>query len=478
MKNLFLFLSLLMASHAGAQSVDSLISGLDTVRIDFNGGNDSLCKVLVQPDGKILVCGHSDHRMALARLNRDGTLDGTFGQGGKVIVPRRQDYDYLWDMILQSDGKILAAATTDTLYHDHMTSGYLIRFMPDGSVDSAFGINGMSGMASTPTVSHTFRSIALQPDGKILVTHLRDTIGVHAVWTIDRYLADGTPDMTYHSTDSIAMESMLRLSDGRIMTILGSMALSQLNYCRLDAAGQPDPTFRREHVTFFSQRFYPYLDGSLIALSNVCLTRLDSTGRIDSSWGINGNSSDPFHFGHLTDAVVLADGSLLCVSDHNYNGISRGVLRHYDNQGRIDSSFGASSVMYLGDTMLWTRYHSMAISPSGHVVVGGTYRPWVSHVDWDMVVYMVKDHSSGIATTYDIHAAISPNPAKQSVTVSASENISTIAIYDMLGQMCLTVPAIHSPKAIVDVSHLAPGAYSIVVSAAGSTESSKLTIVR
>ena len=55
---------------------------------DFNANNDWLSKISVQPDGKIVAVGdvHPGGKFALARYNPDGTLDATFGNGGKVIT--------------------------------------------------------------------------------------------------------------------------------------------------------------------------------------------------------------------------------------------------------------------------------------------------------------------------------------------------------------------------------------------------------
>ncbi len=66
--------------------------GTGTVVTDFMG-DDAPIAVIIQPDGKALVAGTSVNlnnssfsRFALARYNPDGSLDSTFGNGGRVLT--------------------------------------------------------------------------------------------------------------------------------------------------------------------------------------------------------------------------------------------------------------------------------------------------------------------------------------------------------------------------------------------------------
>ncbi|HZN67295.1 MAG TPA: delta-60 repeat domain-containing protein, partial [Tepidisphaeraceae bacterium] len=66
---------------------------------------------VLQPDGKLIMTGlignggGSDR--VLARLNRDGTLDATFGDRGFSVTDRAQ-HDGVAGLALQRDGKIIA----------------------------------------------------------------------------------------------------------------------------------------------------------------------------------------------------------------------------------------------------------------------------------------------------------------------------------------------------------------------------------
>src|SRR5437867_813955 len=52
----------------------------------FFGVNDGARAVALQPDGRVVVAGGSANAFALARYLASGALDGSFGDGGRVIT--------------------------------------------------------------------------------------------------------------------------------------------------------------------------------------------------------------------------------------------------------------------------------------------------------------------------------------------------------------------------------------------------------
>ena len=135
------------------------------VTTDFSGHGDVANAVAVQGDGKIVVAGyavppsgiHSD--FALARYNPDGSLDTSFGIGGRV----RTDFGALSDddvlaLAIQSDGKIVAVGSVG----EHMG---LARYTPSGQLDPTFGTSGVVTVSNLPLAN----GVALTPSGGILV---------------------------------------------------------------------------------------------------------------------------------------------------------------------------------------------------------------------------------------------------------------------------------------------------------------------
>jgi uncharacterized delta-60 repeat protein len=108
-------------------------------------------EMLLQPDGKILVCGTAgsfiDYDFGVTRFNSDGTLDEAFG-GGDGIASQNvgtQVYynDFAYSMALQADGRIVVGGWTTANFSDDYG---LVRFNSDGSLDTSFGTNARSPM--------------------------------------------------------------------------------------------------------------------------------------------------------------------------------------------------------------------------------------------------------------------------------------------------------------------------------------------
>lgn len=139
-------------------AVDGTFGNGGKVVVDFNPVNgdnlDFANDVLVQPDGKILMSGYAAGDFGLVRLNSDGSLDTTFGSGGKVTTDLSGNYDSASRMALRSDGKILVSGDSES-----SASGgpevAVVRYNPDGSVDRGFGTNGsvLTGIAAKASPS-------------------------------------------------------------------------------------------------------------------------------------------------------------------------------------------------------------------------------------------------------------------------------------------------------------------------------------
>lgn len=117
-------------------------------------------KIVVQPDGKILLSGvfsltDTTKPVDVVRLNSDGSLDGTFNPA----LPLKEDTNFIptvATIALQSDGKVLAAGEFSLATEQQ--GGDFARLNPDGSFDNSF--NGIRG---------AIEAILPQPDGKVLI---------------------------------------------------------------------------------------------------------------------------------------------------------------------------------------------------------------------------------------------------------------------------------------------------------------------
>lgn len=154
--------------------LDPTFSGDGWTTLGFQGAHwATAIAVAVQPDGKIVVGGTvspsgGDSRMALARLNHDGSPDATFSGDGQVVATRLGDWsDEMASLLIQSDGKILAIGRTP------WSAWRAMRFEANGEVDTSFGSSGT--MIDAVNFSNNCTIAALQPDGRIL---LAGTVGL------------------------------------------------------------------------------------------------------------------------------------------------------------------------------------------------------------------------------------------------------------------------------------------------------------
>ncbi|MES1265145.1 MAG: delta-60 repeat domain-containing protein, partial [Variovorax sp.] len=154
--------------------------------------------VALQADGKILVAGSVDETpkgksFALVRYNADGSVDGSFGRAGKVITSFGSQSDEAFAIVVQPDGKIVLGGHTRSA-----TRGIdfaLARYNADGSADASFGVNGQ---VVTPIRGGDDRdsiyALALQTiDGEVKIV----AAGGEGDFVLTRYHANGAVDFGF-----------------------------------------------------------------------------------------------------------------------------------------------------------------------------------------------------------------------------------------------------------------------------------------
>ena len=172
---------------------------------DFAQTEDYAYSVTVQADGKIVLSGQSgiypDLHSALVRHNRNGSLDSTFGTGGKVTVTFNSVSDYLFKVALQSDGKIVAAGSSGA------TAFLLARFNADGNLDQAFGTNGSVETTFGDQTAEA-RALVVQADGKIIVVGVSGAGSYSELndFALARYNSDGSLDQTFGTGGKVNIE--------------------------------------------------------------------------------------------------------------------------------------------------------------------------------------------------------------------------------------------------------------------------------
>jgi uncharacterized delta-60 repeat protein len=317
--------------------------------------------VLVQPDGKIVVVGDAaptagaKRDVAYARYNANGSLDETFGFGGRAFVSISAGNDFVSAAALQPDGKILIVGATEPSPDSTNTDFFIIRLDESGRFfDSQFGNQGK--VLINQGMSDTANSVDLQPDGRIVVAgNTSDTAGNIAVF---RLLAGGAPDTSFANggfmfyrydivgggVSTVYTKNVKAMPDGRVL--VGSAAVrpvfGQNAYTKatvllmLRSDGEIDQNFGGGGVSWYVYPVsdYPYIDFDLAVLPNGNIMTVSNKNILYSSYGsIEGVLPLSAPYSLNTDIAVRSDGKYITLNGgiHQF-GDSRTSLYTPDNR--------------------------------------------------------------------------------------------------------------------------------------------------
>ena len=194
-------------------SLDSGFGDGGIVLTDLGGSaEDQANAVAIQSDGKIVAAGYGNDfegDFALARYNANGTLDPSFGTGGKVTTPVSTNpnpfnMDAAYALVIQPDGKLVAAgyAQATTPWGAIREDFALVRYNSNGTVDTGFGSGGTAtthfGYFGGPA-----HGLALQADGKLVAAGRAEVCGDDCNFGSARFNADGSLDPSYSGSGRI-----------------------------------------------------------------------------------------------------------------------------------------------------------------------------------------------------------------------------------------------------------------------------------
>ncbi len=220
----------------------------------FSVGNDAANAVVIQPDGYVVAAGFTPVGFALARYDASGTPDASFGVNGKVTTPFNGNGAVITALALLPDGSFLAAGSANGAGRDFAIAKYLA----NGSLDASFGTTGQV-VTSLGAGNDEASSISMLPDRRFYVAgYSHQSIDMFA---LVRYLPDGTLDTGFNGDGILTMpvgpapsraRTMALQSDGRIV-LAGSYNIAfntDFALMRADSTGALDNTFGTDGVTF------------------------------------------------------------------------------------------------------------------------------------------------------------------------------------------------------------------------------------
>ncbi len=301
---------------------------------DFNAGADAATSIVLQPDGKIIVAGYALNGVqtdfALARYLENGSLDPSFGINGLQTTAIGLNNSEGLSVALQADGKIVVVGTATLI----PTRGAftMARYDTNGVLDTTFGAGGIMINAIDSTDEHAF-SVAIRPDGKIVVAgYAHPNLDAYYDFAIAQYLPDGSLDSTFgingrQLTDFQGFNdygyAMLLQSDGKIVvagsTRAGNTMLS-MAVVRYNADGTLDTNFSQDGKTITSVNFQSdaaysialQTDGKIVVAGSSYLSLYESFRFAVLRYLPNGNLDN--EFGKVTTAFQVGNDQAYAVA--------------------------------------------------------------------------------------------------------------------------------------------------------------------
>jgi len=368
-----------IARYNSDGSPDTTFNGSGHVIVDFMGGFDEALAVAIQPDGKIVAGGlgsnaqHTVEDFALVRLNSDGTLDSTFGYGGKVTTDFADQAEEVSGLGIQADGKIVAGGWAKDAAGN--LDFALARYNSNGSLDTTYGSNGrvLTDFAGSDDAIYRMRML---PDGRVLaVGATRASPTASGDFAIARYNTDGSLDASLSAGGT----------PGRITT---------------DFMGGAD--YALALLPLADGRFYVggVAFNSATGTNDFGLARYNADGSLDQSFGVYGKkgvvTTDFFgNWDQLMGLGLQPDGKVVAAGHvkHPVRGFEFGAARYLPN-GDIDTSFGYGGRFTLDWFGGADGAHDMLLQDDGKLLLAGdAYNPFHQSDDNALARVLIADPS-------------------------------------------------------------------------------------
>ena len=337
--------------------------------------------LVLQPDGKLVVVGcrcpppgeNMDDSLVIARYDRNGRLDDTFGSGGTVKASIGSAAA-AWALVRQPDGKLVAAASSGKGAASRFA---LTRYSAVGRPDRSFGDGGTVTTAIGRGAAA--EALVLQPDGKLVAAGYSG-----AGFALARYDRHGRLDPSFGS-------------GGTVTTSIGKGAVAHALLLQPDgklvAAGSSGSSPNRR----------------------LALARYDRNGHLDPSFGSGGTTAIPIGKDAVAQALVRRPDGKLVVAGHGGSHAFEFALARFGGDGRLDPAFGHRGVVTtdVGDS---AGAAALVLQPDGRLVAAGS-------------VFFEPDRDDFALARYDANGRLDPGFGRGgTVTTSIGKDAGAAAL--------------------------------------------------
>ncbi|MGB3527597.1 MAG: T9SS type A sorting domain-containing protein [Flavobacteriales bacterium] len=398
-------------------------TGQNIVRINSDGSRDagfdvgygtgsSVSVVAIQNDGKVLIGGHfygypgSTGLNDLMRLNSDGSFDTGFDSGDGA-------YPGIGEILVLPDNKILIAGLFTEYWG--VPRNHIARMNADGSLDPSFD----PGAGATSQTSSSASTIALQPDGKIILAGQFTAYDGTPRKCIARLNSDGSLDNSFDAGAGPVASGY----DDRISKVVL----------------QPDGKI------LVIGNFYTFngVDRNYIA-------RLNADGSLDTSFD-PGSGANLF----IRSVALQTDGKIVIGGSFTeFNGVSENRFMRLNADGSKDASFDTGSGP---DDPIGP----MVIQDDGKIVIGGAIN-FYDGASRNGIARVLVEPTIGIEEVASGPGLqVMPNPATNRLYVTGIQGGFQWSIFNLQGSLLMEGSSRRMLEQGIDISSLAPGSYML-----------------
>ena len=472
-------LPLNLIAQAGTVDKSFGNNGIELTRLNDNFAPAINC-MIVYPDGKILSAGYN----YIIRNKADGTIDSSFGNNGKTYDGNRS----VSAITLQPDNKIVVAAN----YFKTVSEFAAIRYLSNGKADLSFG---SQGIARFP-ISANSAGIGLQSNGKIILSGTTYETKSKAV--LVRVNTNGSIDSTFGvnglttlmpTTDFFAVDIAIQSDDKILMACNVKNAQGGASLYRFNANGNIDSSFGTNGSAAAKQLFIGsprqciavQTDGKIAIggstnndSTKFGVIRFLSNGQRDISFGNNGFVYTSFAkwFADVTAITAEADGKLIAVGNiTNFQPGNFGfAAARFSSNGSLDNSFGTNGKISRMDPTFRINATGIGFQPDGKIIIAGyadsgnvnspNRFAFVSRLNNFETAIVASNVTNTQQSASNKLIQIFPNPAKDVLHIMRVPYLSAIAVVNNTGVVLISRENV-SGEVDIAIAKLHPGIYTL-----------------
>lgn len=352
---------------------------LDTAFDPGSGFNSPVFSLAQQTDGKIVAGGNFSTfngivRNKIARLHTDGSLDEGFSEGSGFNGSVRT-------LFVQPDGKLLAGGQFTS--YNGVTRNRIARLESDGSLSLDF--------AGGTAFNHDVWTMALLPDGRVLVGGSFANYSGAASSSVARLNTDGTLDSSFETGAGFdgAVYALVLQTNGSIMAAGGFSdfnGVTRNRYTRLMANGSLDYSFYPgSGFNYVVSAIKVQPDGKIIVggwftgydgMSRNRIARLQTDGTLDNSFAVGAGFNAPVYaLETQPDGKIIVGGAF-----SSYQDTPCPMIVRLNPDGSLDNSFNPSPGTVMNATV-----YTLSLQPDGKIIAGGDFRSYSGTVPTNIV---------------------------------------------------------------------------------------------